>query len=695
MNKPVHSFRLLIFFVCLILAAAVCVLTIYELQVVRASEYENLRQGTVTTESVIHAARGNIYDRNGKLLVSNRAVYSIYIDRDLLLNSASPNEDLLAISDILEDFGQPFTDTLPITSSAPYAYTAMDETQSSRLTEYFDFFGFSADTSAEELMAFFLDHYDIPDGFSSDQARTAIGLRYELEMRVILSEPALYISDDAGTELISVLKELGLDCIGVDTSYIREYHTDYAAHLLGYVGPMDDDEYAYYSENYGYSLDALVGQEGVEQAFEEYLHGTDGKLQITTTEDGTITNVEYLSEPVPGNNVYLTVDISLQEVAENILSSTIESINAERQQQLDDIANGTTVLDEDERDIELISGGAVVVMDPSSFEVLSCVSYPTFDLEDFEANYSELANDPSSPLINRALQGIYSPGSTFKMVTAIASLQNGIITPEDTIYDTGIYTEYIGDGFTCWVYPYSHGTLNVTSALENSCNYFFYSVGDKLGIDKLSAFARQFGFGSSTGIELYEEYGIVANREYKETEIGETWWPGDTLQAAIGQSYNLFTPIQMAAYTSTLANGGDRYAAHLLNYVKTYDYSQIIYDYEPELLNHIEADDEYIDIAREGMLAVSQSGTASDIFGGYFVEVAAKTGTVQTSETGTNDGVFICFAPYDDPEIAISVVIEKGGSGAAIARIAKEIMDYYFSVGEYQNNLVGENTLRK
>jgi len=291
------------------------------------------------------------------------------------------------------------------------------------------------------------------------------------------------------------------------------------------------------------------------------------------------------------------------------------------------------------------------------------------------------------------MQGLYSPGSTFKIVTAVAALREGVITPRDEIYDGGKYTKYEGYQPTCWIYPGSHGWINTAEALRDSCNYFFFELGDRLGIDKLSACAAQFGLGSHTGIELYEETGILATREYKESQGDEPWFVGDTLQASIGQSYNLFTPLQLAEYTATIANNGTRLATHILKAVKSSDFSQTLYTSQPKILDIVEADKDVFETVQLGMYYVTTQGTPSTVFKDLGVPAAAKTGTAQLGEDLANNAIFICYAPYKNPEIAVAVVVEKGGSGNAIASIAKDVLKYYFDTKAAREKIDSENAL--
>ena len=441
---------------------------------------------------------------------------------------------------------------------------------------------------------------------------------------------------------------------------------------------MNEKQYEEYKDKEGYGINTDIGRDGVEAAFEEYLHGIDGSITYTTDRLGNVTGILYEKGAVAGSNVYLTIDIKMQAIAEEALKETILDINKDR--------------DEDEK----VGGGAVVIRDVNSGDVIASASYPTFDISTFNANYNELINDPLKPMFNRATQGTYNPGSTFKMVTAYAGLESHTISRYTTITDEGQYTKYAPDySPKCWIYPYNHGNMDVISALENSCNYFFYEIGDRMGIDPIAEAARQFGFGQKSGIEITEDAGTLATREYKREVLDEGWWAADTLLTAIGQGHNKFTPLQIANYVAAIANNGTVYNTTLLKYVKSSDYSKVVYEKAPDIINKLEDSDDYLAILRRGMRAVAATGTGSSVFADYPVRVAAKTGTVQSDTSSSNTGVFVCYAPYDNPEIAISVVAEGGGSGSAIMTVAKDIFDAYFKSDSYEAVVDGEYSLMR
>ena len=696
MDKTIKPWRLAVTIILVLSLTVVYLINLYRLQIVEGAEYYAQSQNSIVTTNTVIAARGNILDRYGRVLVSNKVCNNIYINADELFEQPDPNAVILELVQAVKDSGNTYTDTLPITKEAPFEYVSnMTDLQKTRLDAYLEANKLPASTTAVELMAFFRDAFDIDNNYTSEQMREVAGVRYEIKIRYVINTSDYVFAEDVSIDIITKLMENNVPGFTVQSSYVREYNTDYAAHLLGYVGMMDEKEYKEY-RNYGYPLNAMVGKEGAENAFESYLHGTDGTARVTTTRGGTIISTIYTKEPEPGNQVYLTIDLGLQEAAEISLSNFIVETN--KQREIDNETYTAQGLTDEVKD--MITGGAVVAINIKTGEPLCIASYPTFNLSTLMENYSDLLKDESGPLFNRALNGAYAPGSTFKPVTAIAALNEGITTTTRTIYDEGIFMKYADAGYTptCWLYPHgSHGDVNVTKAIEVSCNYYFYTIGDTLGIDKLSDYAMRFGLGVATGIELNENLGVMATQKYKEETTDTPWYIGDTLQAAIGQSYSVFTPLQLANYFATVANNGTRYEAKMLKSVRSYDYSKSVFERKAIVADTVSVDQSYYDAVHQGLYNVANSadGTAYAIFGDYPYKVAAKTGTAQLGEAVTNNGIFVCYAPYDDPEIAVAVVIEKGGAGSKIAWIAKDVLDYYFNFKNSSVSMETENSLLK
>ena len=518
---------------------------------------------------------------------------------------------------------------------------------------------------------------------SATDARAVAGVLCELYYRNrITNWPIYYFAEDVDVDFITRVKELGIKGVEIETTSVRKYETEFAAHLLGRVAAMNADEVDYYlGLDEGYTQNDYVGREGAELAFESYLHGTPGERAVERNEDGKITSSVWLTDeetgeakvPEPGDNVFLTIDIELQQMVEELLAERVPGLSDE------------------------VEGAACTVQLVDTGEILAAASYPTFNLDTYVEDYAENSTDPLKPLMNRAFQGLYPPGSTFKMITAIAGLEEGKIEPNTIIRDLGRYTFWTDvNPPQCWIYRQyrqTHGPVNVTQAIEVSCNYFFYDVGRQVGIDRLDEYAAMFGLGQKTGVELYEESGVVGGRAYTES-LGQTWYQGSVTSVAIGQESTQVTPIQLTNYISTLVNGGTRYSTHLLKTVKSSDFSQVIYEYEPQVQDEINIAQENLDAVTEGMRELTTgTGSLASAFRNLPFEVGAKTGSAQVSSTSDSNAVFVCYAPYDDPEIAISLVVEHGGSGSVLASLAAEILAYYFTTPDSQSDVVTENTL--
>lgn len=723
MRKLISSGRLIGGGIVLALLLVLYFSVLFKLQVIDGAAYAAESENNKVTEETVTASRGNILDRYGRLLVSSRTCYNIVINTDELFEQEDPNAVILELIDTVQEFGQNYVDDLPITAQAPFAYTenitpvqqtvldgyiqnacatysslaqatgiakANPDKQSSDDPSYIK----DDEVTAVELMAFFRSRYKIDDRYDNEQTRKIAGLRYAMNSRYIVETADYIFVEDASLSLITKLLEQDVPGVEIETSFVREYNTSGAAHILGYINLMTDEQYRTYRAK-GYPYNAKVGQSGAELAFEDYLHGVDGTVAVTKTASGAIVRRDYTEEPQPGNNVYLTIDIVFQEAVERILDSGIQRLQAIRDEEnakYEELGE----LDEIRDDIE---AGAIVAVDVKTGEPLAIANWPTFDLTTLLENYEEVNSDESQPLFNRALMGTYAPGSTYKPCTAIACLTEGIITTETTIEDEGVFTKYADAGYApvCWAYSagFKHGVVNVAQALQVSCNYFFYTISDYLGIDKMGEYSKNFGLGVPTGIELPEEVGIIGSQEYKLETIGASWYQGDTIQSGIGQGYHLFTPLQMAEYTAAIANSGERHTASILKRVTSYDYGETVYERVPEVLSTVESDEANYETVRYGMYLVANTfeGSAYEAFRDCNLSVAAKTGSAQIN--GGTNGIFVCFAPYEDPEIAVAVVIQKGSSGASIAFIAREVMEAYFSIKDSNETVESElNLLR-
>ena len=706
-----------IFALCLGLFIAV----LYDAQVVNHDAYLARSSTQVTASETVEASRGIITDRNGKVLVSNRESYTITIDTDLIEAAEGESHDEAVARTVLrlirqcQASGVEWTDTLPLSRTEPFVYTtaSASSSQRSRLQRYLSENGWSdSEITAESpypamsaslqaqlgavnsqltpqtLMDLMWADFGLEDadlGCTEEEARLVLGVLYELELRRMVGNGfyvAPYVfTEDVTVDFISLLNDGGFDGVVVETRSVRQYDTDYAAHILGRTGAIQsaeelnalnadwqaardagEDTSAYHQ----YDMEDTVGRDGVEQAFESYLRGKDGTRLITTDEEGKTTGELYSIQPEPGGTVALTIDIDFQAQVEEILARRVEEMNAE---------DG----------LETRGAGAVVLSVEDS-SVLALASYPNYSQRTYAEDLEALYADPGMPFFNRATGGTYAPGSTFKPLTAVAALEESVISTTSIINATGhwTYPGYPQSYANCWIYnSYGgrHGRINVSQALTESCNYFFAELGYQLGLDTLNEYIAAFGLGQSTGIEL-----SVGTAPEGEAGMDLAPW------AAFGQANQLYTPLQLANYVATLLRGGTRYDVHLLDTVSTYDGSSVLYTHEPETLSQIEISDETLAAVKKGMGDLVTRGSVARYFTDCIVSAGAKTGSAQTGEEVAN-GVFVCFAPFDAPEIAVAIVIEKGGSGAALASTAVEILNAYFAPGDVGIALVPEGTL--
>lgn len=676
MKNPHPSRRrvyVLLGFFCAFLVLFFAVL--YDAQVVHGSENRARSITSNTASETVTASRGIITDRNGKVLVSNRLAYTLVVDKSSFgKDEAALNDAIWQLIQLCQEQGVTWNDTLPMTTGSSPQLTSKSLTESFR--EYLDDNKLPTDGGSAEVLAAMRKLYKVDDSYTDAQARLIVGVRYELDGR-----SSYTFAEDVSTELLGRITDGKYRGVTIKTAAARVYNTKLAAHILGTVGAIWQEEwrsdestgYVGYADK-GYNMNDLVGKDGVEKAFEEYLHGKDGKRLITTDENGKITGELYTREPQPGGTVALTIDIDLQQVVEDTLASTIQ---------------GMIDKDSNER------GGAAAVIQVGTGEVLAMASYPTYDLETFNQDYDELVKDERLPMFNRATQGVYAPGSTFKLCTSVAALEEGIITPSTIIEDKGIYTYYVDPQPMCWIWRQAHtthGRINVSQAIVDSCNYFYYEVGRLTGIKKLDEYATAFGLGQSTGIEIGDVSGVLASPEWAEAHDRE-WTDGQTITAAIGQSYNLFTPLQLANYVATLVSGGEHYEAHLLKNVKSYDNSRVIDVYGKGPLNDLNISDSTMAAVTKGMHDLTYASLRS-AFSRCVVEAGAKTGSAQVG-TDIANGTFVAYAPYDDPEIAIAIVVEKGGSGSLLANAAVDIINAWFTRDGTGATAAGEDALMR
>lgn len=648
---------------------AVFVARLVDWQIVNGKEYSELaaRSTSYTVETA--ATRGEILDKNGEGLVVNTTHYKVVLDK-LYLDEDKRNETILRLIDILGKTGDKWEDTLPIelSTSGEYSYKKdrADDISTMLSIELLDL---PSDTTAEACIEQFVKRYQIDGQHSRTELRNLISVRYNMEICGFSNSTPYDFAKDISENAVSAVSEntQGVSGVEVQTYLIREAKdADLAPHLLGALGSITEDEYKELSkQDDTYTQNDKVGKFGIELACESYLKGTAGAKIIQKNSDGAIVDTVETIDAKPGDTVYLTIDSELQKTAVKSLETNVKAAKALGEANAE--AYGKKGFGED------CETGAVVMLDVSDFSVLAAASYPTYDLNKYSQYgdyYIKLEQDENSPMYNRAFVGSFACGSVFKPCVALAALEEGVIDADKEIFCSQYYDYYPTNVVECMHY---HGDLNVTGALTQSCNYFFAETGRLLGIDTMYLYAERFGLGEYTGIEVEESKGFLAGRD------STSWVPGNTVQAAIGQSDNAFTPLQLATYAATVANNGTRLKTHVIDKITNYERTETIADYSTtEVVEECGISEENMKLVQNGMLRVTtdEDGTAYSVFGDYKVKVAAKTGTAENS--GSDHTTFICYAPYEKPEVAIAVVIEHGAKGQFSMQVAKDLLDTYF-----------------
>lgn len=702
--------RFYIIIATVVLLAAACAVRLVDLQIVKGSEYAEINNERLIRAYSVAAPRGEILDNKGKPLVENRTGYSIRVQK-IGLNDDELNRILYSAAKLAAEYGAETESSFPIVKDENGKSLAFDftieenggtrpvegvkypkttekpdeKTSDAKETEDKTNAGDSEEkraekleawkkdnkltdfSSAEEILDFYEKKYAVSSEYDSDTALAITAIRYAMDKASFSEKNSYKLCRDVDMAVVQQIKEQYSDFPGIDV-VIEPFRSftkgTLAAHILGRTGRIYAEEYAE-MKNDGYGINDMIGKDGLEKVLEKYLKGKDGYKSVEMSRGGGVTRILQDKEPKSGNYAKLTLDRDLQEATENALKEKISQ------------AVGT-------------GSGAAIAVNPKTGGVLAMASYPTYDLSTFNEDYDKLIKSKTKPLINRVLNGTYSPGSTFKPLTSVAALESGTITPDTYITDLGKYTYYPSYQPTCLVYSSSgatHGTINVSQAIGVSCNYFFYDVGRRMGIETLDQYASNFGLGQTTGIELPESTGILASPSNRES-AGGVWYPGDVLQAAIGQSDNLFTPAQLASYICTLLNKGKRYSLHLVDEVVDYDTNEVVLKKEPEVLSDNPISDSTYNAVTDGMRRVVTSGTASAAFASSKYKAAGKTGTAEVPD-GADNVLFVGFAPYDDPEIVVAVIIEHGASSSFSAGVAREIFDAYMQIknGEYKSAL--------
>lgn len=678
-QKPKERGRLITLSILSALVCGVYALQLMNFQVVRGEEFQEKTQQMTVSRISVKAARGEITDRNGVALANNKVGYNIVFYYSFF-PAEDRNEIIASLIELLEASGEDWYDPLPMTVSAEPEFLENRDSDIDTLKEKLQVNGYA---TADDCMYQLRELFDIDESYDDLTARKIAGVRYGMVLADFSVNNNQYtFAEDVTAELVLQIKELSYQFPGVDIvdEDIRVYPDgDLAPHIVGVVGQMYAEQYYGDPENgvegyrdKGYPMNALIGRFGIESLMEEELHGVDGVKTVEQSEDGTILSETITQEPESGNNVGLTIDARFQARIQEVMNDYIEYLRS-----LPDDPDG------DDNGNQVV-GGAAVVLDAKTGEVLAAVTAPTYDLNSYFSDYSALASREDLPMVNRAFDGLYRPGSTFKTVVAAGALTEGIITPSDTVDCRRVYTyyDYIpGNTFrpTCLGY---HGTTNVMRALTVSCNIFFYDVGRRLGIDKIQEYAHLLGLGTDTGLELSNAVGGISGPDRSEL-LGTTWQPGNVCQTSIGQMDTAVTPLQLAIQAMTLANQGVRYRARIIKEIRSYDDSEVLESTQPEVMSEFALSDEAFEAIKTGMIGAAESvseqynvlgwnTSLSDL--GY--DVALKTGTPQVTAT-TFSSSAIAFAPADDADIAIGIVLERGANARNLVR---PILEAYYEL---------------
>ncbi len=645
--KRKHQTTLTVLSILLVLIFILYSARIYSIQIVNSYKYSSLAQGsTAVRKSVLKAPRGEILDCYGRQIAVNRDGYNIVFNKAYVKDNL--NDIILSLVNLLDEKDVEHTDKLPLEYSSPYSFKEGESTEKLLKTlELADY------ATAENCLTRLIERYEL-ENYELDEARKIAGVCYSMEIADFSISYPFTFAEDIPTELMRKILESNfmLDGVSVDVVPFRYYpDTSLAVNLIGTVGPIFEEDWSE-GENYkdrGYAFDDKVGKSGIEYYAEKHLRGTDGEITYYIDSDGNIVNQEITKAPIAGKTVMLTLDAKMQRTVQDALATTVKDLQSK---------GGTA------------RAGSAVVININTGGVITSANYPTYDTATMSENYDALLADPSNPLTDRAFQGVYPIGSTIKPIVAAAALENNLYNTSEVIFCKQTY-DFFGDYKpSCMHY---HKSIGLTTALSKSCNYFFFELGRRVGAITMTDYFKQFGLGVKTGVEVNDSGGIII-------EPTSNGMGGDTLQIAIGQM-NAFTPLQLANYVATFANGGTHYKATLIDKIVSYDMTKIYDDCKPQITNTVELKDSTISAIKEGMLSVTVDGTGQAALGDYPIKIGGKTGTAQV-EGKADHSTFILFAPYDNPEIAISVVLEHGASGYASGTLVRQILDTYFSSSE-------------
>lgn len=704
--KDILKNRYYVLAIFFMLFGIIIVLRLVDLQIIHGEEYDEASQRRVLKERKVIAPRGIIMDRKGVPIAVNRQGFTVSIVNTGLSNHEI-NSMLLELARVFEKNGDVYYSSLgKYLTFDPITFNGKSDKQIKNWQMNKNTLGIKEKdlmTQPEDVFEYLRnERFEIDKKFTDEEAYKVMELRYEIlrNQWTFDTGGAICLAKDVSKKTVAELEERHHDFPGIitDVEPLRKYiDGEYVSHVLGYVRGIDEKRLEELKDE-GYDRNDIIGHTGVELAAERYLRGRDGHQRVEVNTKGRLTDELNGVPAIPGSNVVLTLDMKLQKVAMESLERNIKEIR--------ESGKGG------KRNFKDANAGAVVALDVNTGEVLVMASYPTYDPSIFLAGPDDLeaqkaiqdlfsGENEGKPAFNRAIAGTYAPGSTFKPLTAIAALEEGVITPETIVYDDG-HTNIGGWDFWCLEYRMglgAHGPLDLKKALETSCNIYFHEVGYQTGIDNIDKWAKYFGLGEYTGLDIPgEQRGIRANKQMKKKLHNDIWRPADTAQTAIGQFDNAFTPLQLANYISTLANGGKRYKPYLIKRVLKYDGS-IVNETNPEYVK-VPVSPETIEAVKEGMISVTHSvdGTAARVFKDFPITVAGKTGTAETGRerNHSSNALFVCYAPAEKPEIAIAVVVERGVWGSYTAPIARDILEEYFNLNKkemYDDRVDGDMPL--
>lgn len=673
MSKFSSFVRSIVLACVVIVASFVCGIRLLQIQIADGGKYLSLTQKTYIAEQSIEAARGKIADSSGNILNSNKLVYNVDLQKASLV-AGTENEIIYRVLTILIKNGEEWNESLPVTKTQPYAFISGREDDVEKLKENLNMGVYS---TVDNVIYQLYDQYQISDTYDEQMRRYIAGVRYEMQIKDFSFKNKYVLATDISEETVHELKELSALLAGVDISegWERVYADGtLAPHIRGTVGAISADKYAELKDS-GYTLNDVIGLSGVEQALEEELRGIRGTRTIVRSSDGTELEDKVTENPSAGHSVMLTIDSEYQQMVQDIVKYYMDFLHGPYY---------TPNHDPTMRGQECYTG-AVVVLDVKTAGVLACVSEPGYDINDYINDYNEVMSREYSPVFNRALNGTFRPGSTFKTITATAGLAEGVITPSTRINCGHVYTYWSDYQPKC---TGTHGSITVHDGLKYSCNIFFYETARLLGIDRLAKWGYHYGVGQDLGFELAMATGQMTSLELYD-KLGLEWNNGDIVQAGIGQCETALTPMHLAVQAMTIANKGVRYEPHIVKAVYNYDFTELLYEKEPVVAEDFsEGMEENFAAILEGMKRVSGNANMLvhnnwyniyDYVGVGAKNVATKTGTPQTSETVYNSCI-VGFYPADDPEIAFGIVMEKGEFSR---HIAADLIAAYVS-GEFK-----------